>query len=167
MVDKEMRLIDYLTEAIKEVSWKIPKIGWWLDNDTVTLYHGTHINNIDFIKKNGIVPPKEGYTAGRVYLAFDPFTARGYASMSGLGGESKFRSMGTKVKTTPMNERVVFIIELPLTYVLKKGKINRDLSDKEAYEKSGKSDTEFYALTEVSIYDTIPIKFIKGYMRKS
>ena len=166
MVDKEMKYFNYLTEAIKEVSWKIPKIGWWLDKDIVTLYHGTHINNIDFIKKNGIVPPKEGYTAGRVYLAFDPYTSRGYSCMSAVGGESQFRSLGTKVKTTPMNERVVFIVKLPIEYVLKYGKINKN-STKEEYIKSKVPDYKFYELWEVSFFGKIDKKYIVAYMKCS
>jgi len=86
-----MRLLQYINESIKKVPWSDPKIGWWLDKDVITLYHGSHIKNIDFIKKNGILPAQEGYTEGRIYLAFEPYTARGYSSMAGQGGESKFR----------------------------------------------------------------------------
>ena len=160
-----MRLLQYINKSIKKVPWSDPKIGWWLDKDVITLYHGSHIKNIDFIKKNGILPAQEGYTEGRIYLAFEPYTARGYASMAGQGGESKFRDAGTKAKTTPMNERVVFIVKLPKEYILKHGKMNRS-STKEEYIKANKPDYKFYELWEVSLFDKIDPKYIVGWMQR-
>jgi hypothetical protein len=162
-----MSLLQYITESIRKMPWNsYPKIGWWPEKETVTLYHGTHKKNLDWISKHGIVPPKEGYTAGRIYLAFEPNTAFGYASMSGMGGESQFRTAGTKVTTTPIEDRIVFVIEMPTDYVLSKGKINMNTTDKEDYDKSGKSDIEYFQLKEVSLFDKIPVKYIKGWMKK-
>ena len=162
----------FLEEGIKKIPFdKNPKIGWWLDNDPITFYHGTHIDNLEFIIKNGIKAPTEGYTKDWVSLALDPFTGRGYAAMSGVGGETAFRSAGKKVKTTPMNERIVFKIQLPKSLVLKKmakgrgemqSTLNR-LKDKKEYENWTKSDVEYYALTEIRMPKKIDTKFIKGY----
>jgi len=178
--------IEYLSEAIKKIPSNFnPKIGWWLDSDPVTFYHGTHINNLEFIQKNGIVAPTEGPTAGWVSLALDPMTSRAYASMSVMGGESKtlektkssFRSAGKKSKNTPMNERLVFVIQMKQKDFLKKmgaARGNMDtqrkkLIDKDLYEKhieNGGSDLDYYMLTEIRMPKKIDPKFIKGYMIK-
>jgi len=170
---------EYLSEAIKKIPSNFnPKIGWWLDSDPVTFYHGTHINNLEFIQKNGIVAPTEGSTAGWVSLALDPMTSRAYASMSGMGGETAFRSAGKKVKAnTPMNERIVFVIQMKQKDFLKKmapARGNMDtqrkkLIDKDLYEKhiaNGGSDLDYYMLTEIRMPKKIDTKFIKGYMIK-
>ncbi len=153
---------------------KNPNIGWWLDNDPITFYHGTHIRNIDYIEKNGLKSPKEGPTAGWISLALEPNTAYGYASMSGAGGESEFRSAGHKAITTKKEERVVFIIKLPKKLVLSKmGKergamqsTRTKLINKNEYESWNKTDQEYYALTEIRMPNKIDTKFIKGYMVK-
>ena len=129
---------------------------------------------MDFISKQGIVSPTDGPTAGYVSLALEPNTAFGYASMSGVGGESTFRKAGKRVKSTPVAERAVFVLEIPKEYVVKhmasergamqstKGK----LIDKKMYDEWNKSDSEYYALTEIRLPDNVPTKFIKGFMKK-
>ena len=164
----------FLVESkIKKVPFqRAPKIGWWKDNKVLTLYHGTHIRNIEYVEKNGLISPKEGYTAGIVSLALEPNTSWGYASMSSTGGESSFRTAGTKVKNTPQKERVVFVIEMPIDYVLKNIlPINYDsskdkLTDKSLYEKWTKEDQLYYALTELKFKIPVEPKYIKKYMTK-
>ncbi len=163
----------FINESINKLPFdKNPKIGWWLDNDPITFYHGTHINNLSFIIKNGIVAPKEGSTKDWVSLALEPFTGRGYASMSGVGGETAFRSAGKSVKTTPMKDRIVFVVKLPKKLVLSKmapergamqSTINK-LKDKSEYESWSRTDMEYYALTEIRMPKIIKPKYIKGYM---
>ena len=99
-------------DALKETPWqKDPKIGWWKDQgDTLTMYHGTHKNNVDSMANEGIKAPDSGPTAGKVSMTFDPYTARGYAFM---GGESGFRAAGAKAKTVPMEDRRVLQVEIP------------------------------------------------------
>ncbi len=162
-----------LEKKIKKVPFnKNPKIGWWLDSDPITFYHGTHIDNLEFISKNGIVAPKEGSTKDWVSLALEPFTGRGYAAMSGVGGETAFRSAGKKVKSTPIKDRIVFVIELPKKLVLSKmaperGAVQstkRKLTDKDLYNSWTKTDQEYYQLTEIRMPKVVAPKFIKGYM---
>ena len=164
-----------LIEAISKQPFnKNPDIGWWLDNNPIRFYHGTHKDNLDFITKNGILAPKEGSTAGWISLALDPNTAFGYAAMSGMGGETAFRSAGKKVKSTPPKERIVFIVELPKAMVLSSMAPERGamqstknlLKDKSIYDKYTKSDQEYYALTEIRMPKKIDPKYIKGYMVK-
>jgi hypothetical protein len=166
---------DMLLEAnIKKKSWdKNPKIGWWLDNKKITAYHGTHINNIDWVVQNGLKAPTEGYTAGIVSLAMEPNTAWGYASMSGAGGEvESLRNAGAAVKSTSHKERVVFILEFPKSFLLKHisaidYRTSQDkLSNKELYDEWTKTDQEYYMMTELKFKGTVDPKFIKGYMTK-
>ena len=167
---------EFLLEGkIKKKSFdKNPTIGWWLDNDPIRFYHGTHIRNIEFVEKNGLIAPTEGSTAGWISLALEPNTAHGYASMSGAGGETAFRDAGTKAKVTDKKERVVFIIELPKKLVLSKMAKERGamqntktkLVNKTEYDNWNKQDQEYYALTEIRMPDKIDPKYIKGYMSK-
>jgi hypothetical protein len=161
---------------------RLPKIGWWEDNKIVTVYHGTHIRNIDWIQKNGLVPPTEGYTAGIVSLALEPNTAWGYASMSGMGGESGrgvkgeggkgFRDAGSAAKSTTAAERVVFKIMIPLSHLKKNTlPINypssaKKLTDRSLFDGWKKTDQEYYAITELKWKGTLPPKYIVGYMTK-
>jgi len=169
-------------------------IGWWLDNDPVTFYHGTHISRKDSIQKTGIYAPKEGPTAGYVSLALEPQTAKGYASMT--GGESAFRKAGNAAKHVPLNERVVAILEIPQSYFLPRmaearGNMDRERSkliDKNRYEqekeewihnvmnRTGKTkeqvenllykfDQEYYAVTEIRLPEYVPAKFITDWLR--
>ena len=154
---------------------KFPKIGWWLDNDPVTFYHGTHERNLEFIMKNGIVAPKEGATANWVSLALEPNTAHGYAAMSGSGGESGFRAAGSSVVNVPHNQRITFVIQIPQRDFLNKMAPERGamqstkgkLKDKNHYEelavRGNMSDAEYYATTEIRYPKVVPVKFIVGY----
>ena len=180
---------ELLLEAkIKKMSWdKNPEIGWWLDGNKITAYHGTHISNIDWVVKNGLKAPTEGYTAGIVSLAMEPNTAWGYASMSGAGGEvESLRNAGTDVKSTSHKERVVFVLEFPKSYLLKNiepinYKTSKDkLSNEELYREYSKKDRmyfmknkvwtkpdqEYYKMTELKFKGTVAPKYIKGYMTK-
>ena len=157
---------------------KNPKIGWWLDNDPIRFYHGTHIRNMDFVEQNGLLAPTSGDTAGWISLALEPHTAHGYASMSGAGGETEFKSFrdvgGQKAKVTDKKERVVFIVELPKKLVLSKMAKERGamqstknrLKDRSEYEAWDKEDQLYYALTEIRMPNKIDPKYIKGYMKK-
>lgn len=174
MINFKQYLLE-LKKSFKKVSWNgNPKIGWWLDSDPITFYHGTHKNNLDLVEQNGILAPKEGSTANWISLALEPNTAFGYAAMSGLGGETAFRSAGKKVKSTPPKERIVFILEIPKKYVLKNMASERGamqstkgkLTDKSIYDSFSGADSQYYALTEIRLPKRIEQKYIKGYMIK-
>lgn len=170
--------IPQLINKTKQLRWNgNPKIGWWLDNDPVTFYHGTHINNIIGILKDGIYAPKSGPTAGFVSLALEPNTSFAYASMSGAGGESGFRGAGQAARHTPKEERVVFVLEIPQSYFKSRMApargamdVEREkLTNKEKYDawvKTKKSDQEYYAITEIRLPKHVPAKYIVGYMLK-
>lgn len=170
---------EYLIESkIKKKPFdKNPKIGWWLDNDPIRFYHGTHIRNLDYVEENGLLAPTSGDTAGWISLALEPNTAWGYASMSAAGGETEFkafRGAGNKAKIASQKERVCFIIELPKKMVLSKMAPERGamqstktkLKNKEEYEAWTGQDQQYYALTEIRMPKKIDPKYIKGYMTK-
>jgi hypothetical protein len=149
-----------------------PKIGWWSDRKTLLMYHGTNIKNLTGILETGIYAPKAGPTANWVSMAFEPNTSHGYASM---GGESGFRAAGAKAASVPDNERVVFVCQFPMNYILKNMEStysgNFDytrarLIDKNNYVKWTKSDQEYYSLAELRFPRHIPEQYVLGYMRK-
>ena len=159
---------------------KFPKIGWWLDSDPVTFYHGTHARNKDWILQNGLHAPTEGSTAGWVSLAIEPNTSLGYASMSGNGGETAFRDASkTKAVHTPTNERIVFVLKIPQSEFLNKmakarGNMEAErnkLTDRNKYAsfikgKPYQFDQEYYAKTEIRMPKVVDPKYIVGYMVK-
>jgi len=155
-----------LLEYIKQQKFNpSPKIGWWLDNDPITFYHGTHIRNKEYVEKEGLMSSE-----GWVSLALEPNTAFGYASMSGVGGEKNFRKSTTKVEYVKPKDRIVFVVRLPKSLILKKMAPERGamqstktkLVNKSEYEGWKKSDQEYYALTEIRIPKVEP-KYIVGF----
>jgi hypothetical protein len=164
---------EFLNEAVKrEIRWNtFPEIGWWKDKKKVTLYHGTHIENLDAVMKNGlnIVDPE----TGMISLAFEPNTGHGYASM--YGGEQNFRKVGGKARHVPDEKRVVLVFNIPMNWIEKNMDPNfggnmphqkKNLSDKSEYEKFSGKDVTYYSLAELRIKNKVPAKFIVGYMRK-
>lgn len=160
----------YLELIENKIPFKNPQIGWWRDNDPLTLYHGTHKRNLESILENGISAPKSGPTAGWVSLALEPNTAFGYASMS---GESAFRAAGAKAVHVPMKDRVVLVLEIKWSDL--EGKFTfggnteipySHLTQKELYDRWKKSDIEYYQQAEIRVPKHVPAKYIKGYMTK-
>lgn len=156
-----------IEDMLQELPWDPdPKIGWWRDNDPIRLYHGTHISRIRDIAASGLVS-----STGWVSLAVDPYTARGYASMT--GGESEFRKAGKRARHAPMEERAVLVIEAPLGWLLENydpsmggniGTARARMTDKSLYDDYDGSDYSYYALTELRVRDEVPPEYIVGYM---
>lgn len=163
--------------GISEIPWNPnPKIGWWKDGETMTMYHGTHQSRVGQIAKSGLKAPESGPTAGWVSMTHDPHTAHGYASMT--GGESAFRAAGSKARTVPHHERVVLVHEIPRDWAEKnmnphmrgnmessRGKLT-DKSQYDSHSAAGKPDHEYYQTSELRFKDSIPREFLKGYMRR-
>lgn len=154
----------------KRIEWYRPEIGWWLDNDPVRFYHGTHERNLQNILESGIQASETGY----VSLALEPYTAHGYAAMSGAGGELDFRKAGANVVNTPHDKRVVIIVDLPQAYFLPKmaparGAIEKTrdrLKDKTKYENWQSSDIEYYSQLEIRLPNNVPPKYITGWTKR-
>lgn len=168
------KLLNSLNEVSEVPFNRNPKIGWIWDNDPITFYHGTHFSRLNDILQHGLKAPTDGPTAGWVSLALEPSTGRGYASMH--GGETSFRKAGSKAQHVPMQDRRVLVLQIPKNYVLKymapaRGNMDNErdkLTNEERYRKwiaSGKTDQEYYALTEIRLPKKVPAKFIKGWMK--
>jgi hypothetical protein len=153
-----------------------PKLGWHGDHDHVTLYHGTHVKNIDSVYKNGL--DHRDPTSGKISLALEPHTAHGYASMSAAGGEHHFRYSGGKARHTPDDHRVVFKLRVPKKWLDAHkdpehhgniGHARKHITDHEHYKKlsaeKDHADHHYYRMTEFRT-EPVPKEFIVGHMRK-
>ena len=137
-------------------------IGWWLNNESITFYHGTHKDKAELILQNGLKASQTGKTAGIAYLALEPFTGRGYGAMS---GETEFRAAGHKAKHVPLEDRATIVFSFPKSYVLESMNWdNPKLINKTSYDKFVGSDNEYYELAEVTHPGDISPEFIIGYM---
>ena len=174
-------LEDASVGGLQKMPWqKDPKIGWWKDQpDHYVMYHGTHERNLSGIAKGGIHAPSSGSTAGNVSMTHDPYTAHGYASMSGAGGETGFRNAGQKAVHTPHENRAVVVAHIPKDWAHQhmnhemRGNVpetREKLTSKDSYDAhkaAGKPDFQHYQATELRFKHPIPPHFIKGYMKKS
>lgn len=167
----------FLNEDIQEIPFEHnPKIGWWRNSPTVTLYHGTHIKNLENIKKAGVnVKDKK---TGMISFSLDPHTSHGYSSMS--GGEANFRSSEARAEHVPHNQRVVVQYNVPRHWIEKHidsrlgGNLNEmgpKMKDKSLYEKhlsqnGPNRDSEYYGTSEIRLSHPIPNQYMAGYMRK-
>ena len=148
---------------VREIPWTWDKSTWWQDN--LTFFHGTQVEKLKSIEKEGLKagPGSKGHG---VYLALDPFTARGYASMR--GGESRYKKQKARAKDVPMEDRAVLIIEIPRDKIdsLVLSKKDSRLLDKDAWENGGANNPRYWELAEVLYKMDIPPDYIKGYMIK-
>lgn len=160
--------------GVKQVRWTSNiNIGWWRDRASLMMFHGTHYTNLEGILSSGLNPPASGTTAGRLSMAFEPNTAFGYAVMG--GGETNFRDAGHQARSVPPAERVVLVAKLPMSWIEQnmdpnlKGNLpqqRRHLTDRSAYEEWPRGDAEYYQLAELQFHQTLPAKFIVGFMKK-
>lgn len=171
-------LVQYIFEEVTtKLPWNgDPKIGWWLDQDYLMLYHGTHLKNIESINNVGI--SRKDQDTGMISMAFEPDTAFGYASMSGGGGEAEFLDSGES-KTTAPKDRIILVALVPMDWIQQNydkglgGNINLQklrLTNEKEYRDSkskGMSDLEYYQLCELRFKQAIPPNFIQGYMVKT
>jgi 8-oxo-dGTP diphosphatase len=152
-----------------------PKIGWWRDQDPVTLYHGTHERHLESVTKNGIDRPDP--KTGMISMTLDPHTAHGYAAMS---GEGNFRRAGVGAQQVPHEERVVMKYHVPKSWVEENldprlggnlGEMEARIKDPVAYarwraEHGEDRDTEYYGTSELRFSRALPPEFLAGHMRK-
>lgn len=172
-----IKLLEFIQIIENQIPWEgSPKIGWWEDQTVLRLYHGTHIRNVKDIQKDGLT--RKDPDTGMISLALEPNTAYGYASMSGSGGESDFRKAGTRVTHTPSRERAIFVLDIPMDWIKQHydtnlsgniGQAKQHMKSKQKYDewmKKYNDDQSYYAITELRVKESVPRKFIKGYMIK-
>lgn len=155
--------------------------GWWNDDKShLTVYHGTHKKNIPSIQRNGISVPDP--RTGMISTTLDPHTAHGYAAMSSgeRRGEHSFRKAGQKAVTTPEKDRAVAKFKIPMSWVRQNvdpnlrgniGMAENRMKDRSEYVKwksqnPEKSDSEYYATSELRFSKPIPPEFYVGHSFK-
>jgi RNA:NAD 2'-phosphotransferase (TPT1/KptA family) len=57
------------------------QIGWWQDNKVMRMYHGTNLDFVPSIAKEGL--NRLDASTGMISFAYEPFTARAFAVMGG------------------------------------------------------------------------------------
>ena len=152
--------------------------GFWEDSDYVDVYHGTHKKNVKVIEDGGLNRPDP--KTGMISVTMDPYTAHGYAAMSGSGGEANFRQAGTKAVNTPHEDRAVMKFRLPSKWLQDNmdhdfggnvGQSKKNLMDKNQYakwktENPTGSDHNYYALSEFRLKSPVPKEFYVGHSDK-
>lgn len=150
---------------------------FWADNtDHIVVYHGTHKDNIPYIRKNGI--SNKDPKTGMISVAFGSHgknVAHGYAAMS---GERFFRQAGKKAVTVPKEDRRVVVAHLPMDWVRANvdtdfggnpSEIKTRLRSREAHKQFvTKHGTDFFPheTPELRFKEAIPPEFIVGVENK-
>lgn len=83
---------------------------WWKDQDMVTVFHGTSVENWATILEKGVEPAKEGYTKGQSFFTTGPVQAWNYSIMGGEVGARGRERLGHE-------ERVVVVLRVPPEYL--------------------------------------------------
>jgi len=125
-------------EYIKETSLfsNYRKLGWWKDTPTY-FFHGTREGILDKIKKDGGLIPTQTETGydkvhGKVFMALDPYTARGYSVM---GGEYQFK-LQRHPKPEKYGRRVVLVFKYDnINQFIPSGQRRNLLTNYELYDK--------------------------------
>jgi len=172
-----MRISDLLNENVGLIPFEHnPNIGWWEDQNQVTVYHGTHDRNVNAVLENGLNRPDP--KTGMISVTGDPFTAHGYAAMSGAGGEAQFRAAGARPVHVPDEDRSVIKMRIPIDWLKSNmdpqlsgniGSARKHLSSRDEYIKwkqSNRPDYEYYQMSEFRLKKAIPPNFIVGVMKK-
>lgn len=152
---------------------------WSENEDFLPVYHGTHVNNVPDIIKNGISnkDPKTGMISVAIgSRGID--TAHAYASMSGAGGEHNFRQVGQRPVSVPHEDRSVIVAHLPMDWVHQhvdrnfggnpdsvKERLRNPAAHDEYVRKNGE-DTAFDETPELRFREAIPAKYIVGVTQK-
>lgn len=147
-----MKIGDIVKEhiAVKKLDWvQDPDIGWFLESNPCRVYYGAHQDDVADIMENGIFADDDGY----VKCAIEPHTAHFHAT--------------PLTESVENDKRVVFVIDIPQEFSKANPLYTEFDKEKNLYESWGKSDAEFYALTDISVPKHIPVKYIKGYMVKN
>lgn len=105
MIQKTPKLT---TETIRVGQFPENQKRWFLEGDTVTLYHGTSRSSLGDITKGGL----KGDAEGLVYASPDVHSATGYGSVMGGEKANKAKS-GKQVKFNTDDERMTLKYAIP------------------------------------------------------
>ena len=130
-------------ETIKVGEFPENQKKWFLDDDKVTLYHGTSKSLLDDIAKKGL----KGDTEGLVYTSPDVHSATGYGSVRGGEKANKGKS-GKQVQMNPDSERVTLKYEIP------KEEFFRLIGDPNQTQSSVSSRVKLFSPDSKQLFDT-------------
>ena len=152
---------DFKPETIRVGEFPASQKRWFLDGDTVTLYHGTSKENLENVATSGL----KGDAEGLVYTSPDVHSATGYASVR--GGEAANLKGRPKLNVGDEN-RITLKYEIPKNEFLKlvgdPDKTQRSLTSKK--KLFGKDSKELYNKTKdesaSNYYEATEIRFKEG-----
>ena len=156
---------DFKPETIRVGEFPASQKRWFLDGDTVTLYHGTSKENLENVATSGL----KGDAEGLVYTSPDVHSATGYASVK--GGEAANLKGRPKLNVGDEN-RITLKYEIPKNEFLKlvgdPDKTQRSLTSKK--KLFGKDSEELYNKTKdesaSNYYEATEIRFKEGAIDK-
>lgn len=169
-----MKVVEILLENERTIT-KLPwngnvQIGWWQDNKVLRMYHGTNLDFVPSIAKDGL--NRMDARTGMISLAFEPFTARAFAVM---GGEARFLAAKAKAMVVSEDKRAVLVFDIPREFAFSYMDKNlhgndtehkKRLIDKSVYENWNSSDQQYYQLCELRLAKPLPPSMLVGYMIK-
>lgn len=83
--------------------------SFWGDHETITLFHGTSLQNWKRIQKQGLTLGEDG----KIYFSTSKTQAFGYAGMGGEAQYIKAKQSGESVERIADHDRVVIAVTLP------------------------------------------------------
>jgi len=139
-------------------------VGWWLDNEVMTLYHGTSIDNVDNIISNGLL----GTNTHFIHLTFDMNTAYGFSifkhgyeeSLTNFQFNNKNQRCLIELKFN-IDDFLYRILDINFSY----GTSYSRLSDRKVYDDFIGTDNEYYKYTEFILTESIEKKYITNIIR--
>jgi hypothetical protein len=165
---------NFKPETIRIGEFPANQKKWFLDGDTVTLYHGTSKENLEKVVSGGL----KGDADGLVYTSPDVHSATGYGSVKGGEKANKSKS-GKQVDFNPDSDRITLKYEIPKNEFLKligdPNKTQRSISSKtklfnedskQLFDRT-KDNPQFYSRGEPispagNYYEGTEIRFKEG-----
>ena len=165
---------NFKPETIRIGEFPTNQKKWFLDGDTVTLYHGTSKENLEKVVSGGL----KGDADGLVYTSPDVHSATGYGSVKGGEKANKSKS-GKQVDFNPDSDRITLKYEIPKNEFLKligdPNKTQRSISSKtklfnedskQLFDRT-KDNPQFYSRGEPispagNYYEGTEIRFKEG-----
>lgn len=138
---------------------------WWLNRDTIDLYHGTHIKNLDSIRNDGIQSP--------AWLTPSLETAKNYCCFAVQGVSEVWRTH--RLQIPHPRDMIVIHAAVPRDYVLQNSvydhppkHINKDWdrhkrrqARKEVFDTFTGTPEQYYLWTECRFDAGLPPEFIR------
>lgn len=163
-----MTFKEFLSESISEFQEFLP-IGWWKD-PPIYLFHGTRERILEdkIYPAKAIMPniwtDKNDRTYNKVYMALDPYTARGYSLMS---GEWEYKGK-TKPNPEKYGKRLILVFKfdnIDNFNFHESSEKYKQLQDKNLYDEwvqknNEKIDFKYYELSEIWTNKPIPLTYL-------